>query len=149
MPALFSAAHIHICEEEIASLCAPVDIVRFMAEKLAVPEGLSVDELVRAVLEREADESTAIGRGLAIPHARIKDISHSCMMIAKSSHDVQWGDRKVRLIVLTVVPEECPDIYLQIMSSLIRWRMQLKNESWDEFSISFLYSSIVSALPTK
>lgn len=149
MSSLFSANHIHICEEEIVSPCAPMDIVRFMAEKLATLEGLPVDELMQSVMEREADEPTAIGRELAIPHARLKGISHSSMMMAKSSHDVQWGDRPVRLIVLTVVPEECPDIYLQIMSSLIRWRMQWKNESWEKFSIPFLYSSVVSALPTK
>lgn len=152
MSALFSAKHIHVYEKEFSAVCEPQEIVSFMAQELSALEGLQGESVVKAALERENDEPTAIGRELAIPHARVAGISHACMYIMKTAQAVSWGDKEVRLIILTVVPDNCPDIYLKIMSSVVRWRMQTgieSNNEWEQWAVPMLHSSILLSFSEK
>lgn len=48
----------------------PVEVLAEASRSLALPPGLDRDELLRAILEREALMPTAIGHGIAIPHPR-------------------------------------------------------------------------------
>lgn len=48
----------------------PVEILAETTKSLSLPQGLDREDLLRAILEREALMPTAIGRGIAIPHPR-------------------------------------------------------------------------------
>ena len=48
----------------------PVEALSELSKTVALPRGIERDDLLRAVLEREALMPTAIGRGIAIPHPR-------------------------------------------------------------------------------
>lgn len=152
MSALFSANHIHVYEKEFSASSEPLEIVSFMARELSALEGLQGESVVKAALERENDEPTAIGRELAIPHARVAGVPNACMYIMKTAQAVSWGDKEVRLVILTVVPDNCPNIYLEIMSSVVRWRMQAgieSNNEWEQWTVPMLYSSILLAFSEK
>ncbi len=100
------------------------EVVSLMAREVAgiCFPGL-VDEVVAAALEREAAESTYLGRGLAVPHARVKDLSESVVYIA-SGLDVAWGEDSADCVALLCSPADCPDVHLQLLSKLVRWRMK-------------------------
>lgn len=146
---MFSADHIHICEYEISEVTKPLDIIEFMAGKLAQEEMLDADAIFAAAKEREQVESTAIGRGIAIPHARLSGGARACLCICKCTNNISWGDKTVRLVFLSVAPEENPHAYLQMMSVIMRWRLSVSKEpedEWIQWPIPILYKSIVSAV---
>lgn len=51
-------------------------VLRSLVEVLPLPEGIDRDMLFRLFMAREASNSTAIGRGIALPHARNPVILH-------------------------------------------------------------------------
>jgi PTS system nitrogen regulatory IIA component len=60
---------------------------------IPVPASVSRDELLKAVLEREALMPTAIGRGIALPHPRnplISKADEQFLMIAFLKNPVDW-----------------------------------------------------------
>jgi len=48
----------------------PVEVLAEACKTLSPPKGVDRDQLLRAILEREALMPTAIGKGVAIPHPR-------------------------------------------------------------------------------
>lgn len=73
------------------------------------------------VVDRELVHPTGIGRGIAIPHARVENIDR--IILAAGVHpkgiDFQARDGKpARLIFLILAPEDDTTLYLQALSSL-------------------------------
>ncbi len=101
-----------------------VDMVRLLAGELAGLTGWSRRTLVNTALDREAQDSTYLGYGLAIPHARVFEIPQPAVYLARSTAGVDWQGSPVRLVFLIVVPEECPEWHLQLLSRIVRWRQK-------------------------
>ena len=83
----------------------------------------STNEFVEAVYEREALTTTAIGFGVAIPHARSSSVIEPGIAIGRSpgfSWD-QKTDSPINLVFLLAVPEriESPE-YMGILASISR-----------------------------
>ena len=111
-------------EEELPAALDHVELVRLLAGELAGLTGWSKRTLVNTALDREAQESTYLGYGLAIPHARVFDIPQPAVYVARSSAGVDWQGCAARLVFLVVVPEECPEWHLQLLSRIVRWRQK-------------------------
>ena len=111
-------------EEELPAGQDHVELVRLLAGELASLTGWSKRTLVNTALDREAQESTYLGYGLAIPHARVFDIPQPAVYVARSSAGVDWQGCAARLVFLVVVPEECPEWHLQLLSRIVRWRQK-------------------------
>lgn len=111
-------------EEELPAAQSHVDMVRLMAGELAGLTGWRSRTLINTALDREAQDSTYLGYGLAIPHARVFGITQPAVYLARSSAGVDWQGSPARLVFLVVVPEECPEWHLQLLSRIVRWRQQ-------------------------
>ena len=88
------------------------------AERIA-----SRDDVHQAVFEREADRSTGIGRGLAVPHCRSDHVVGFHVSVAVLTEGVDWGaldDRPVSFIFLVIGPADKPEAYLQLLSQISR-----------------------------
>ena len=75
--------------------------------------------IVKTLLERGVDDSTALGRGLAIPHARIDGLSEPVALLALSKAGVDFkapDDHPVHLFFLFLTPTEETELHLQILS---------------------------------
>jgi mannitol/fructose-specific phosphotransferase system IIA component (Ntr-type) len=87
-------------------------------------EGIDcLDEVHQAVFEREADRSTGIGRGLAVPHCRADDVRSFHVSVAVLKDGVDWDaldDRPVHFIFLVIGPADQPEAYLQLLSQISR-----------------------------
>ncbi len=99
-------------------------MVRLLAGELAGLTGWSKRSLIQTALDREAQDSTYLGYGLAIPHARVFDIPQPAVYLARSTPGVDWQGSMARLVFLVVVPEECPEWHLQLLSRIVRWRQK-------------------------
>ena len=78
------------------------------------------EESYRQVSAREAMGSTVIRDGLAVPHARLADISEPKVRIATSERGIVWPGEKsaVHIVFLLLIPQNQPALYLQILRAL-------------------------------
>ena len=111
-------------EEELPTCESHVDMVRLMADELSGLTGWRKRTLVNTALDREAQDSTDLGYGLAIPHARVFDIPQPAVYLARSTKGVNWQGSQAQLVFLVVVPEERPEWHLQLLSRIVRWRQK-------------------------
>ncbi len=73
------------------------------------------------VVDRERIHPTGIGRGLAIPHARVEDIDGIILAAGRHAKGVDFEARDgkpARLVFLILAPEDDTTLYLQALSSL-------------------------------
>jgi mannitol/fructose-specific phosphotransferase system IIA component (Ntr-type) len=84
---------------------------------------LGVDEVVKALLEREALGSTSVGDGFAIPHCKIHGLNRIAIALARLKSGVEFGgDDGTRVSFLFVVlsPPDQPAAHLQVLSQIAR-----------------------------
>ena len=77
-----------------------------------------------SAMEREALEPTYVGRGLAVPHARVAGLPAAAVYVARCESSICWPDEAADTVILLAVPAEQPELYLQLLSKIIRWRMK-------------------------
>jgi nitrogen PTS system EIIA component len=81
------------------------------------------DLIVRKILDREAEMSTGIGFGIAIPHARIEGIDRLFMIAGRSVKGIDFNaidEQPVHLIFMMLSPANASSQYTHILSSLSR-----------------------------
>ncbi|MDD3001650.1 MAG: PTS sugar transporter subunit IIA [Candidatus Riflebacteria bacterium] len=107
------------------------------------------NHFVSAVLEREKLGSTAIGAGIAIPHARANTVNEVSIAFARSSQGIDFNSADgdpVNLIFLLAAPVESGSLYLKLLariSRLLRYQDlidSLKNATTKEEVISIIAS---------
>jgi nitrogen PTS system EIIA component len=78
--------------------------------------------LKKALKEREDIMSTGIGLGMAIPHAKIKNVSKLSFAIGISKKGIEFDsidDKPVHLIVLVAAGEDQHKDYLKLLSHIM------------------------------
>jgi mannitol/fructose-specific phosphotransferase system IIA component (Ntr-type) len=84
-------------------------------------KGFERDDVVKAVIERELQCPTVLTSGLALPHARLAEISNPVLAVATSSKGIDFeafGEDPVQVVVLILTPKSDPGAYLRLMASL-------------------------------
>jgi nitrogen PTS system EIIA component len=89
----------------------------------AVPDiGTKVD-LMKGVMEREAQSNTAIGRGLACPHSRAGVEGELLCAVGWSPSGIEYGasdGKRVHLVIMYYVPDRERNSYLKEISGLAK-----------------------------
>lgn len=81
------------------------------------------ETLLRAVREREAVMSTAIGLGVAVPHARLATIDDVVLAVAISRKGMDFqafDDQPVHIVVLVAAPEHGHAEYMKVLARISR-----------------------------
>lgn len=81
------------------------------------------DLIVRKILDREAEMSTGIGYGIAIPHARIEGIDRVFMIAGRTVKGIDFNsidEQPVHLVFMMLSPSNATSEYTQLLSSLSR-----------------------------
>jgi PTS system nitrogen regulatory IIA component len=86
----------------------PAEVLCGLIKELTLPAGINREQLLQAVLEREALMSTAVGHGIALPHPRNSIVSGAqdeCVAVGFLSRAVDWRalDREAVHTVLLIV----------------------------------------------
>ena len=82
----------------------------------------TADNIFQALLERERLGSTGLGKGVAIPHARIPGLTHTiaAMMTLESPVNYESADKQpVDIAFGLLVPEEDSEHHLQHLARLV------------------------------
>jgi len=100
------------------------DAIRELALLLPEACGLPrVDEVIECILKREEECSTAVGHGVALPHAQIPFIEQTCLAFGKSKDGIPFNapdDESVKLIFLLVGPKSDMSKHLMLLATLSR-----------------------------
>ncbi|MCU7797616.1 MAG: PTS IIA-like nitrogen regulatory protein PtsN [Candidatus Thiodiazotropha sp. (ex Semelilucina semeliformis)] len=97
-------------------------VLEQLGQRLAesIPD-LTQDLVFDALLERERLGSTGLGKGIALPHARMPEVSQAMGAFIKLPKGIDFdaldGD-PVDLAFAMLVPEEATDEHLQLLSKL-------------------------------
>jgi len=105
------------------------DLFRRMIHAIASPDymrknpRLTEESILQAILTRESQRSTAIGRGMALPHARMASVETLGLSIAtlKSPTVFAPDTEPVCLLFMVLTPENKPSISLQVMAGMLRY----------------------------
>lgn len=84
-------------------------------------EHISQEELYQSIVKREKEVSTAMGKGIALPHGRIEKGPEiqGVMGIMRDGIDFDSPDGEpVKLIMLIVTPQDKQDMHLKVLASL-------------------------------
>jgi PTS system nitrogen regulatory IIA component len=103
----------------ISDLLSPVDVMvdvrvpnksallRELADKAAASLKLRLDQVAPLLLKREDLGSTGIGRGVAIPHARLPELDRPFGLLAKLKQPIEFDaidGQAVDLVFLLLLP---------------------------------------------
>lgn len=95
--------------------------VRQMGFALAQKLGIEPARIIDNALAREESETTYLGRGLAMPHARVAGLTAPALCAAPVPAGLMWQGDEAQMILLLAVPEEQPELHLSLLSRLLRW----------------------------
>jgi PTS system nitrogen regulatory IIA component len=117
----------------ISSLLSSEDVVlglsvtdaRRVCEEIAVlaARRLHVDDklVFRALWRREQSGSTALGHGIAIPHARIPGITDPILLFVRTEPPIPFGapdDQPVSAFFVILVPEHANEEHLRVLAAV-------------------------------
>lgn len=101
-----------ICPQQIAlnlNARGKSEVLDQVAKALKGTGGLEAEPILRALQRREQAGSTAVGNGLAIPHARIPGIDAPVTMFARTTSPIRFGGpdgKPVSEFFVILVPSE-------------------------------------------
>ncbi|WP_135819818.1 PTS sugar transporter subunit IIA [Halostella litorea] len=81
------------------------------------------DAALSALLAREEETTTGVGKGIGIPHAKTDAVSRPSVAFARSEAGVDFGSmdgEPATLLFMILVPESGAEDHLSILSSLSR-----------------------------
>jgi PTS system nitrogen regulatory IIA component len=120
---------------KIPDLLSPVDVMvdvrtpnksallRVLADKAAASLKLRVDQVAPLLLRREDLGSTGIGRGVAIPHARLPELDRPFGLLAKLKQPIEFDaidGQAVDLVFLLLLPAAAENAQLGALALVAR-----------------------------
>lgn len=108
------------------------ELVSSLAEAEAVEGGKSA-QIARAVIQREQEASTGLGKGIAVPHVKHKAVKRMVGVVGISASGIDFAsldERPVYTVILLLSPTEDPDKHLQAMERIFN---QLQRERFRKF----------------
>ena len=87
-------------------------------------ERVDKNEIIEALINREKEQTTALGEGFAFPHARIEGLkkSYTLLAIAKDGRDFESLDgQPTYFFILNLVSDSQPNILLKTRAAISRF----------------------------
>ena len=103
---------------------SPEEIYKKITVMMSLPVGLSAEVVCNALCDREKIMSTAVGNGIALPHARIPLLKNEsdqriCVVYLKNPIDMNAPDER-KVFVMFVILTANQHTHLQVLSTLVQ-----------------------------
>ena len=108
------------------------ELVSALAEAGRVPSD-SADEIAQAVIQRENEASTGMGKGVAVPHVKHPSVTDVVAAIGQTETGVDFSaldEQLVYSVILLISPADSPDRHLQAMENVFK---HLQKEKFRKF----------------
>lgn len=102
------------------------EAIKELVEALAAAGAVAkknVDEIVKAVINRETQATTGIGKGVALPHRKIDCVKKPVGTIGRSSDGIDFGaldSKPVYSVILLLSNPDDPDEHLRAMETIFK-----------------------------
>ena len=96
-------------------------ISQLMAKLAAAEPGLLAQEALQTVWDREMKFSSAVGRGVAVPHGRLLNLEKPLVAVGRFAKPVPFpspDNVPVRLVFLILTPAQTPVIQLKVLGRI-------------------------------
>jgi len=96
-------------------------LLQEIARHMECEHGMPQDWVFQSLSRREKIGSTALGEGVAIPHARIKDLQRIQLAYIRLRQPIPFDapdDKPVSDILVILVPKEATEEHLRILSEV-------------------------------
>ena len=96
------------------------ELFRMAADRLAAAAGLHGQDVYRALTERETLGSTAMDHGIAIPHARMRQLNRPVGLYVRTRTPLAFGahdGKPVAQFLFLLVPAEANEQHLKLMAA--------------------------------
>lgn len=124
------------------------ELITSTAQLIATRAQVTYETVLEEIGKREEQMSTAMGKGVAFPHARLQEINHPLIFIVKNKTGLEWDspdDKPVHWVIFIITPESNPSAQLHILQMLAKTlsnkdllsRIELTDNPhtvWDSFS---------------
>ncbi len=87
------------------------------------------NDIIRALIKRENEASTGMGKGVAIPHVKYQAVKDVVAVIGQSDTGIDFSaldEQPVYSVILLISPIDNPDRHLQAMENIFRHLQQEK-----------------------
>jgi mannitol/fructose-specific phosphotransferase system IIA component (Ntr-type) len=87
------------------------------------------EEIIKAVIKREKEASTGIGKGVAVPHVKHEAVKDMVAAVGQSSAGIDFcslDKQPVYSVILLISPVNDPDRHLQAMENIFKHLQQDK-----------------------
>jgi PTS system nitrogen regulatory IIA component len=94
-----------------------------LAARAAASSGVAAEQVAAVLLKREELGSTGIGRGVAIPHARLPGLQRPCGLLARLKPGVEFDaidGQKVDIVFVLLLPATAENAALGALASVAR-----------------------------
>src|SRR5438105_3739578 len=127
---------------KISDLLSPADVMidvrtankrqllQELAAEAAISLGLSAEQITPYLLKREDLGSTGIGRGVAIPHARLPDLERPYALLAKLRQPIEFDaidGQAVDIVFVLLLPAAAENGQLGSLALVARALRPLEN----------------------
>ena len=105
--------------------------------------------ILDALLEREAQGSTGVGQGVAVPHARLEGLDRMCAVFLRLEQPIAFDavdDRAVDLICVLLTPKHAGGEHLRALARVSRALRQseLREQLRQARSVDAVYALLAS-----
>jgi len=87
------------------------------------------EEIIKAVIKREKEASTGMGKGIAVPHVKHQSVKEVVATVGQSSAGIDFSSldkQPVYSVILLISPVDNPDKHLQVMETVFKHLQQDK-----------------------
>ena len=87
------------------------------------------EAIIKAVIKREKEASTGMGKGIAVPHIKHKAVKEVVAAVGNSSAGIDFSSldkQPVYSVILLISPMDNPDRHLQMMEHVFKLLQQEK-----------------------
>jgi len=105
------------------------ELLEALSQIVASKTGVEDSRVLQEIMRREESMTTAIGKGIAFPHARLDGINNPMILFARSKHGLEWDSpdgKPVYLIFLIITQQADEKAQLQLLRALANG-LQTKN----------------------
>lgn len=81
------------------------------------------DDVSKAIIKRENDASTGIGKGVAVPHVKYSGVNSAVAAIGVSGGGIDFSSldkQPVYVVIVLISPVDNPDNHLQAMEKIFK-----------------------------
>ena len=98
-------------------------LLEFIANQVSDQYQLTQSTLYNNLLDRERLGSTGLGKGFAVPHARLADLENAIGLFIKLENPINFeapDNQPVDLVFTIIIPDHATDQHLQTLSALAK-----------------------------